>query len=229
MASAKFVFALWGARDPLGPALTEACRAAGARGLQVNVADAAVASAMLRLSTFDRPIDAVVCLLLPDDGDRDAMIAAVRASADRCEGWLVEERVPLEPPATEPGERTPGLANIAFLRRPADQHYDEWLECWQVRHTRVAIETQATVGYVQNRVIERVTPDDGGGAGVGEVAAIVEEQFPIDALADPHAFYGTGGDTAELTERVARMMASVATFGAARDLDVVPTSRHRRF
>ncbi|MEV0706008.1 hypothetical protein [Nocardia aurea] len=82
---------------------------------------------------------------------------------------------------------------------------------------------------MQNRVIEPVTPDDGVGAGIGEVAAIVEEQFPIEALTDPHAFYGTGGDTAELTERVGRMMASVATFGADRDLDVVPTSRHRRF
>ncbi|MET7767148.1 hypothetical protein [Nocardia sp. NPDC005366] len=226
MASTKLVFALWGARDPLGSDLTEACRDAGARRFQVNVADAAVAPAMLRLTTFDDPIDAVVCLWLPEDGAPGAVIEAIGAHADRCAGWRVEERVPLELPATAPGERTPGLANIAFLRLPEIQSYDEWLECWRVRHTPVAIETQATVGYVQNRVLACLTPE---AAGVSGIAAIVEEQFPIEALTDPHAFYGSGGDPDELTRRIQRMMRSVATFGADRNLDVVPTSRYRVF
>jgi hypothetical protein len=42
---------------------------------------------------------------------------------------------------------------------------------------------------------------------------------------DVHAFYGSGGDDAELASRMERLMASVARFGADRDLDLVPTSR----
>ena len=46
------------------------------------------------------------------------------------------------------------------------------------------------------------------------------------AMADQHAFYGSGGDQAELDRRFAELMASVARFGADRDLDLVPTSRY---
>jgi hypothetical protein len=41
-----------------------------------------------------------------------------------------------------------------------------------------------------------------------------------------HAFYGSGGDDAELNDRMTKMMASIARFGADRDLDLVPTSRY---
>ncbi|MEV0294722.1 hypothetical protein [Nocardia sp. NPDC050710] len=221
MASTKLVFALWGVRDLLDPGFTARCVAAGARRLQVNVSDAAVASAMLRLTTFDDPIQAVVSVWLPADRDPAAVIEAVGSAAARSAGWQVEERVLLELPALPVGERTPGLANIAFLRRPESQPYDEWLECWRTHHTPVAIETQATFGYVQNRVLAPAT------VGAPEIAAIVEEQFPIEALADPHAFYGSGGAPEELNRRIERMMRSVATFGADRDLDLIPTSRYR--
>ncbi len=43
---------------------------------------------------------------------------------------------------------------------------------------------------------------------------------------DIHAFYGSNGDQDELDRRLTRLMASVATMGADRDLDVVPTSRY---
>ncbi|WP_343907335.1 hypothetical protein [Nocardioides aquiterrae] len=41
-----------------------------------------------------------------------------------------------------------------------------------------------------------------------------------------HAFYGSGGDDAELHRRLGELMASVARIGADRDLDLVPTSRY---
>ncbi len=41
-----------------------------------------------------------------------------------------------------------------------------------------------------------------------------------------HAFYGSGGDDAELNRRLTELMASVARFGADHDLDLVPTSRY---
>ena len=56
--------------------------------------------------------------------------------------------------------------------------------------------------------------------------ALVEELFPAAAVHDVHAFYGSGGDDAELARRLEQLMASVARIGADRDLDLVPTSRH---
>ena len=80
--------------------------------------------------------------------------------------------------------------------------------------------TQATFGYVQNVVVRAVTED------APRVDALVEELFPSAAMTDMHAFYGSGGDDAELNDRFTRLMTSVARFGADRDLDLVPSSRY---
>ncbi len=58
------------------------------------------------------------------------------------------------------------------------------------------------------------------------VAAIVEELFPMAAVSDIHAFYGSGGDQQELERRMTLMLESVSRFGADRHLDVMPTSRY---
>lgn len=221
MESETLIFALWGLGDLFAPELTEQLVAAGVASIQVNIADADVADAMLRLTTFDTPIQAVSVLTTRTGADIPAVTSALKSAAERVEGWRVETFSPLPPPPVGMRERTPGLANIAFLRRPADQPYEEWLDYWRNRHTEIAIATQATFGYVQNRVIGPVT------ATAPDVAAVVEELFPIEALTDPHAFYGSGGDDAELGRRIGKMMRSVAAFGADRDIDVVPTSRYR--
>ncbi|MEV0360027.1 hypothetical protein AB0H71_28610 [Nocardia sp. NPDC050697] len=216
----KLVHALWGPGELLGDAARTGLRSAGATAIQVNLADAAVAGALLRLTTFDAPVAAVVATRVPDEAAGARVTAVLTGFAERVAGWWVEEHLPLPPPEVPPGERSPGLANIAFLRRPAELPYDAWRSAWLEQHTAVAIETQATFGYVQNRVLGPATD------GAPEIAAIVEELFPIAALTDPHAFYGSGGDDAELHRRTARMLRSVAAFGADRDLDVVPTSRY---
>jgi hypothetical protein len=46
------------------------------------------------------------------------------------------------------------------------------------------------------------------------------------AMTDPHEFYGSRGDDAELDRRMTELMASVARFGADQGLDLVPTSRY---
>ena len=58
------------------------------------------------------------------------------------------------------------------------------------------------------------------------VDALVEELFPSAGMTDMHAFYGSGGDDAELNDRLTQLMASVARIGADRDLDLVPGSRY---
>lgn len=224
----KAVYALWSAEGQSADLLAKSLLLdlgarladAGATGAQVNVSDAAVAAAMLRLTAFDEPVDAVVSVWLPSP-DVKAVNAVLHETGARIEGWFVEEAEPIPPPVVPLGQRQPGLANVAFLRCPVAMEYDDWLRHWRTRHTMVAIETQATFGYVQNRVVGPATED------ASRVDAIVEELFPIEAMTDPHAFYGSGGNGHELWRRCARMLESVTAFGADRDIDLVPTSRYR--
>ena len=62
-------------------------------------------------------------------------------------------------------------------------------------------------------------------AGAPGIDGIVEELFPIEALADAHAFFDAPDDD-ELARRMTRMVESTARFGADRALDLVPTSRY---
>lgn len=216
----KVIVAIWG--DELdgrlgGESLRDVVRAAGASRLQVNISDAAVDGAM-RISELDPPIAGVVMFWA--DGDPKPVLDAIAGQVGRIAAWEVAERAPLDPELPGDGSRIDALSNIAFLRRPDHLSYEDWKSIWLDSHTQVAIDTQATFGYYQN-VVERplteVTP---------HVDAIVEELFPMAAVSDIHAFYGSDGDKAELDRRMTAMVASVQRFGADRHLDVVPTSRY---
>lgn len=207
------VYALWEPRDLLSAAFRERLDSAW---VQVNVDDDAVAAAQLRLTTFAQPVGAFVTL--PADARPDGVLADF---CTRYAGWGVETEQPIEPPNVPSGERADALTNVAVLRRPVELPYDVWLRRWKQDHTPVGIADQGNFGYVQHRVLEPVTPN------APEVAAIVEELFSMEAMTDLHAFYGSGGDDALLSERMGRMLESVARFGADRDVDVVPTSRYR--
>ncbi|MFC6342397.1 hypothetical protein ACFP8W_10430, partial [Nocardioides hankookensis] len=134
--------------------------------------------------------------------------------------YAVDERRRLDPPEDWDGSRADALANVAVLRRPDELDRAEWLRIWMVDHTAVGIRTQATFGYLQNIVLEPLTP------GAPRIDGIVEELFPSAAVTDIHAFYGSGGDDAELGRRIDVLMASVARIGADRQIDLVPTSRY---
>jgi hypothetical protein len=229
----KIVYLLW--RDPAVPVASwsEVLRgavaadlvAAGAHGVQVNVADEAVAAAMMRMVELDPQMEAVVSVWV--DSARDAArrphdeALAAAPGVHRCEAYLVTESEPL-PNTARPapaGERTPGFANLAFLRRPPDMPPAAWIDAWHNGHTDVAVETQSTFGYVQNVVVRPLTP------GAPAIDAVVEELFPAAALTSLHAFFDAADDD-ELAANMARMGESVARFGADRALDVVPTSQY---
>lgn len=212
----KAVFAVW--RDD-GQDVEELTRslleeaperlvAAGVTRVEVNVPDGEVADPMLRLTAFAEPVDAVLSVWLPKPGAAGAVEEVLRGVASDVAGWFVEETVPIAPNAVLTGQWSPGLANVAFLRRPEGMDQHAWLKHWRTHHTDVAIETQATLGYVQNLVVCSAT------AGAPSVVAIVEELFPIEEVSD-------------LSRRMTRMLESVAAFGADKDVDVVPTRRYR--
>lgn len=193
----------------------------GVSGLTVNVRDAAVRDSLMTLTTLDPPMQGLVSLWTDQHYGHQvrAALDVLRPYVDQLAAYLVTESVPLAPPESHPGERSPGLANIAFLRRPPNLDEATWLSRWLGDHTPVAIATQSTFGYVQNFVVRALTPD------APAVSAIVEELFPIEAVGSLHAFFGAADD-AELADRIGRMIASTSAFGANENVDTVPTGRY---
>jgi hypothetical protein len=195
-------------RDELG--------AAGVDELQVNVHDDAVAAG-LAIQHLEHPIETVVST---SGGFGADILRILSDPLGDLVGWEVDVRQPLPPPLVPDGVRADALANLAFIRRPRELSYDAWLRHWHGPHTQVAIQTQATFGYVQNRVVRPLTPE------TPQVDAIVEELFPMAAVTDMHAFYGSDGDDAELARRMTTLLESVSVMGADRRIDLVPTSRY---
>jgi hypothetical protein len=193
----------------------------GVPGLAVNVRDDAVRDSLMTLTTLEPPVVGFVTVWTQQSyGDQvHSAIARLEKECDDVSAYLVTESVPLPPPDTAAGERTPGLANIALLRRPADLDEPTWRQRWHIDHTPVAIETQSTFGYTQNTVVRPLT------SAAPAIDAIVEELFPIEATSDLHAFFGAADDD-DLRGRMERMVASTSAFGANRDIDTVPTSRY---
>ncbi|WP_217649649.1 EthD domain-containing protein [Saccharopolyspora flava] len=192
--------------------------AVGVRGVQLNVDDADVAPAM-RFGPGER-VTGLVSVWTAGDPAAAVRVVAEASGEARPHAYRVSEKVRLDPLPVADGERADVYAQVALLRRPESMTREEYLEYWLVHHTPIAIRTQNTSGYVQNVVEEALTPES------PDVAAIVEEHFPMAAMTDPHAFHGSGGDDDELHRRFTELMGSVARFGGGDGLDVVPTSRY---
>lgn len=193
----------------------------GLPGLAINVRDDMVRDSLMTLTTMDPPVVAVVSVWTQQSyGEQlNAAAALLSKECDDVAAYLVTESVPLPPPENAPGQPTPGLANVALLRRPADLDEATWLTRWHIDHTPVAIQTQATFGYTQNAVVRPLS------VGAPAIDAIVEELFPREAVSDLHAFFGAADDN-DLRARMEAMIASTEAFGANRNVDTVPTSRY---
>ncbi|HEV8312449.1 MAG TPA: EthD domain-containing protein [Burkholderiaceae bacterium] len=229
----KVLYVLW--RDPridedafaqrLRGELAGRLLAAGARGLQVNVADAAVQPAAALRQVATRPQMAAVLSLWVDSAIarfRRPFDELVEPAAARMAAYLVTESVPIRNtrhPAV-PGERTAGFAQLAFLKRPPRLTHAAWLDTWHNHHTPVAIDTQDNFEYVQNVVVRALTH------GAPALDAVVEECFPAAAMTSPHAFFDAVGDDARLQRHLQAMMDSCHRFIDFDAIDVVPTSQY---
>ena len=175
----------------------------------------------MTLTTLDPPVQALVSLWVQLHYGEQVRRAVdiLEPAAEQVAAYLVTESVPMPPPPSPLGQRAAGLANIALLRRPTDMDEPTWLTRWHRDHTPVAIATQSTFGYVQNYVVRALTED------APPVSAIVEELFPIEAAKSLHAFFGAADDT-DLNDRLGKMVASTAAFGANVNIDTVPSGRY---
>lgn len=224
----KIVYLLWTGRDADLLGAAGALADAGATGLQVNLADDDAAPAGRWRIESHRPVaDAFVSLWLPTAhiatrGPVDSIVRTAAGTDAYVGAYLVTESCPLYNTrfATSPGQRTPGFAQIALLRRPAGQSFDAFLTAWLDDHTTVALDTQDTFAYVQNLVVRTLLAE-------GEPCeAIVEECFPDAAMTDVHAFFDAVDDDERLADHTGRMLASTARFLDLDRLDVIPTSRY---
>ena len=228
-----YVFGL--AHDGTGPDLGDEARdrlartllGLGAHAVSFNVVDHDVdPAAPLRILMSERHAGGLVSVWVDSATEHlrrpfDDALASAAGRADPPHAYLVTESVPL--PNTrfpaDRGTRLHGFAQVAFLRRPADQAEDEWLDIWLNDHTHVALDLQDTFSYVQNVVTRLLTE------GAEPWDAIVEECFPPAAMTDPHAFFDTTDDEL-LARRQQDMYASVERFIDLGKIDVVPTSRY---
>lgn len=209
-------------RDRLLTSLAPRLLELGVRGLRVSVVDSDVAAAAGLRQEHCRPVmDGMLSVWLDSSVLRQPIEAAIETEVSRMTGYLVTESEPLAGGEHAPreGERTWGMCQVVFLQRPRRICEQQWLETWHGSHTQVAIETQSTFGYRQNVVARPMTyaapPFD----------AIIEENFPPQAMASPQAFYGVDSDEA-LKRNLQAMIESCARFIDFDKIDVIPTSEY---
>ena len=229
----KLLYPLWkpatlggdGFRDmllqQLAPQLIEL---AGVHSARLCVADSAVAPAAARRIESHGPVpDAMLSLWVDYAGAATRWEPLIDEFVQRKCAYLVAEAEPLvnqEKHPSKPGERVYGMCHVVFMSSPASMDRQEWLAVWKDSHSQIAIDTQSTFGYRQNLVVRRLSDD------VVPCHAIVEENFPPEAMTSDHAFYDTGGDEALLKKNMTAMMDSCIRFIDFEQIDVIPMSEY---
>lgn len=197
---------------------------ASVHGLRLCVADSAVAAAAKRRIESHAPVpDAMLSLWVDFAGAAAGWEPLIDGHVARKCGYLVAEAEPLvnqQRHPSKPGERVYGMCHVVFMSHPTTMATQEWLKVWKDSHTQIAIDTQSTFGYRQNLVVRQLTDH------TVPCHAIVEENFPPEAMTSDHAFYSTGGDEALLKKNLTAMMESCARFIDFNQIDVIPMSEY---
>ncbi len=193
-------------------------------GLRICVADNAVAAASKRRIQSQPPVaDAMLSLWVDFAGAAAHWAPLIDAHVSHKTAYLVAEAEPLvnqQRHPSRPGERVYGMCHVVFMSAPVDMARDEWLALWKDSHTQIAIDTQSTFGYRQNLVVRRLSED------TPPCHAVVEENFPPEAMTSDHAFYASGGDETLLQRHMNAMMESCARFIDFTKIDVIPMSEY---
>lgn len=215
-------------REQIRQQLIPALRQQHCQQLRFSVIDDAVSPARKLFIRHTQPSpDALLSFWLPSAITREKAENQLTNHAARFDGYLVTESEPLlnhqHPPLS--GKRTHGMNQVVLLRKPAGLAYEDWIDIWHNSHTQIAIATQSTFGYRQNVVTRKLTPH------ALTIDAIVEENFPPEAMNSAHAFYNalTAGGTRDdelLKKNRAAMFASVQHFVDFQQLDCLPMSEY---
>jgi hypothetical protein len=198
--------------------------ALGARGLQINVVDEAVASAnTVRIAT--RPqMEGVVHLWVDSAINmfRKPYDEVLESVSGRIAGYLVSESngVVNNDYRAPPGERTHGFSQCVFIVRPKKTTPEEWIEKWHNETTPVAIECQGNFFYAANVVIRPLT------YAAPAYDALVEECMQPEAMTDSTVFFDRGRDPEKAKDNQRRMYEAAALVTDVDKIDVLATSQY---
>ncbi len=190
-----------------GAGLAADLRSAGARSVQINVADPELGHPFG--VSPDAEVDQLAAVVSAwVDAAEGTRIGPALPDASRWHGYLVCESEPLPNTTHPPGPDglVPGFSQVVVLSRPARLSWTEWRRIWQRDHTSIAIHTQSTFRYVQNVIFRPLT------SRAPQFAGIVEEAFPPEAASDLNAYFDAVGDEAKLARHMAAMSESCDRF-----------------
>lgn len=225
----KFMYLLWGSEIPTNwlelarSRIVSPLKENGAGVVRIMIADADVSPAAGHIINNLLPAPfALLSFECPSENPPAWLAGALEQLTSRHAGYQVAERTPLANTRYQPSSSTrmPGMNQIVLLRKPDSLPHEEWLKRWLDEHTPVAIRTQSTFGYRQNIVERRLDNNSPG------VDAIVEENFPAEAMTSRHAFYNSGGDDQLLRKNQKEMFTSVARFVDLKKIDCLPMSEY---
>lgn len=220
----KLVYLVWSepesdAREPASWLGDRAGRlqAAGARALNVSVANLAEATAGRGIWMGEgAKLGAAVSLWLDCIDDRGPIEAALRETG-RIDGYLVTESVPQRCTDRDwkDGERSPGVSHVTWFPRPAHIPEADFFRGWHEEHTPLSFDLHPRRWeYVRNSVARTLTP------GSPDLAAIVVERFrSLEDYTDPSRLYGE-------PEVMERMMAELPNFADVSQMHSVPLSEY---
>ncbi|WP_274642299.1 EthD domain-containing protein [Pseudomonas serbica] len=214
--------------DLLG--LRDALVAAGAKNIRVMLVDEAVAAASAqRITNSAAPLDGMLSLWLDSASQWPAIKTLVAPLTSRLEAYLVVESEPYpeERQARSAlyqvpvGQRTPGMNQVALLHKPDRMSYEHWHDTWRNGHGPNAYPLQSIFGYRQNTVVRALT------FGAPVLHAIVEENFPPEAIGNPQGFFAALGDPEKCAQRQQAMYESTSRFIDFEKIDCILTSEYQ--
>jgi hypothetical protein len=225
----KLIYVLW--RDKHRPRDTfnetvrsivvDALRREGVERLQINIPDAAVDGETHINVSGDLP-DATISFWLSSAHIVEKTENVLRAAADRVAGYSVVESTVLpyrERPAAD--GRVSGFSQLAFFSHRPDLSPSQFRDIWMNYHTANALATQETFYYAQNIINRAITSDAPRWHG------IVDEWYPIEALADPLVYWKAVGSEEQRKRNYDRETASILKFVDMASLALTVTSAHR--
>lgn len=225
----KFIYLLWRSDIPANwlklarSRIVDPLKEQGANTVRITIADADVSPAAAHIINHLQPAPfALLSFTCQTEQPPVWLVGALEQLVSRHAGYLVTERVPLVNTQHQipPGTRMPGMNQVVLLQKPHSLSHEEWLKRWLDEHTPVAIRTQSTFGYRQN-IVGRPLCDQSPA-----IDAIVEENFPSEAMTSRHAFYNAGNDDQLLRKNQKEMFASVAKFVDLEKIDCLPMSEY---
>lgn len=233
----KIMFTLWKPsqhnteqwRDALA-GVRDSLVAAGAKNIRIMVVDEAVAAASTqRIINSAVPLQGVLSLWLDSASLWPGVKDLLTPLSTRLEAYLVVESEPYPEERqaragryqVAVGERTPGMCQIALLQKPDRMSFDHWHAVWRNGHGPNAYPLQSIFGYHQNTVVRALS------FGAPVLHAIVEENFPPEAIGNPQGFYGALGDPEKCAQRQQAMYESARQFIDFEKIDCIQTSEYQ--